>query len=272
MEQDKILVVIPVMNLWDQYTIHCMESIAANFNETPFDVLIIDQASSDQTVEKAKDFGNRKMPNRVIVLENDKNVGCAGAWNQGLDYALEHGYSHIAILNNDILLSPFTISEMYKRIKREPHVLLTSAVDVIKELPAPQIVLDPEHEVNKKEDTEAPHPNFSCFMISRETVEKVGFFDEGFFPAYFEDNDYHYRLKLVGGTDCAIANTRAVFIHYGSRTQNQSQGAPVVPGDLFGKNQEYFARKWGGVPSGEKFSRPFNDESKEVTYAERRGN
>ena len=269
---EKVLVIIPVMNLWDQYTIHCMDSLAASVHSVPFDILIIDQGSTDQTVEKAHDFGGRKMPGRVFVIENGKNIGCGGGWNQGLEWGLERGYTHFAILNNDILVSPHTIQEMFWRITREPRVLLTSAVDVIKEIPAPQIVLDSGHAVNKKPDTEAPHPNFSCFMISKETVERIGMFDEGFFPAYFEDNDYHYRLKLAGGVDCAIANTRAVFIHYGSRTQNQSLGTPVVPGDLFGKNQAYFVRKWGGVPGQEKFTRPFNDQDKEITYAERRTN
>jgi len=266
---DKILIVIPVMNLWDQYTIHCMDSIAASVCDVPFDVLIVDQHSSDQTIEKAKDFGNRKMPNRVFIIENDKNTGCAGGWNQGVEYALKNGYTHIGIFNNDILVSPFAINEMYKRLKREPSVLMTSCVDVIRELPVPQMVTDPEHEVNKKPDTEAPHPNFSCFMVTAETIEKVGMFDEGFYPAYFEDNDYHYRLKLAGGEHAAIANTKAVFVHYGSRTQNQSTGAPVVPGDLFMKNQQYFAQKWGGVPQGEKYTVPFNDNNLDLKYAKR---
>jgi len=266
---DKILIVIPVINLWDAYTIHAMESIAASKCDLPFEVLIVNQASTDQTVDKAIDFGNRKMPGRVHVLTNEKNTGCAGGWNAGVQYALDHGFTHIGIFNNDILVGPNAIQAMYDRLKREPAVYMTSAVDTIKELPIPQLVLNPEHDVNKKPDTEAPHPNFSCFMITKETVEKVGFFDEGFFPAYFEDNDYHYRLKLAGGVNCAIANTLAVFIHYGSRTQNQSIGSPIVPGPSFEANRNYFISKWGGAPGSEKYTIPFNDSTKDLTYAKR---
>lgn len=266
---DKILFFMPVINLWDEYTIHAMESIAASKCDVPFEVLIVDQASTDMTVEKAEDFGNRKMPGRVHVLHLVQNVGCAGGWNKGVEWAIEHGFTHIVVANNDILVGPHAIEGMYKRMKRDPHVLLCSAVDVIREVPVPQMVLNEEHDVNKKPDTEAPHPNFSCFMITPETIEKVGWFDEDFFPAYFEDNDYHYRLKLVGGKDCAIANTTAVFIHYGSRTQNQNIGAPIVPGDKFNKNREYFIRKWGGAPTTEKYTLPFNDSTKDATYAKR---
>lgn len=263
---DKILIIIPVINLWDEYTIHCMESIVANKCEVPYEVVIVNQASTDQTVEKAVDFGNRKMPNRLHLINNDKNTGCGGGWNQGVKFAMENGFTHMIIANNDILVGPNMIQALYNRMKREPSVILCSAVDVIREVTVPQFVLDGEKEVNKKPDTEAPHPNFSCFMINRETIERVGYFDEGFYPAYFEDNDYHYRLKLAGGENCAIANTTAVFIHYGSRTQNQKAGSPIVPGQMFKNNEAYFISKWGGVPTKEKFTHPFNDESKDIKY------
>lgn len=267
MSEDKILVAIPVVNLWDEYTIHAMESIAASKHETPFDVLIVDNASTDMTVEKAHDFGNRKMPGRVFVKHFDSNQGCAAGWNAGVTFGLENNYSHIVIANNDILVGPGMIQALYNRMKREPKKLLVSAVDVIKELVVPQQVLDGDHAVNKKEDTEAPHPNFSCFMITPETIEVVGWFDESFYPAYFEDNDYHYRIKIGAGADAAIANTTAVFIHYGSRTQNQASNGPIVPGETFRKNEEYFIRKWGGSPTHEKFVKPFNSDSNDHKYA-----
>lgn len=264
---DKILIILPVVNLWDEYTIHCMESIHAQVGTTPFEVVLIDNASVDQTLNKAQDFAGRKLPGRLHVIHNDVNRGCGGGWNQGLDYGLANGFTHFAILNNDILLSPFTIQRMYDRMKKG-GVLLTSAVDVLREVVVPQQVLDADNQVNKKEESEAPHPNFSCFMINLETVERVGFFDEDFFPAYFEDNDYHYRVKLAGGE--AIANTTAVFIHYGSRTQNQKADGPVVPGPAFENNRAYFMRKWGGAPGFEKFSTPFNNQNESLTYAKRR--
>lgn len=263
---DKILVVMPVVNLWDQYTIHCMESLAAQKGETPFEICIIDNCSTDETVNKADDFGNRKMPGRVHVIHNDTNKGCGGGWNQGLEFGLANGFTHFAILNNDILCGPGCIQAMYDRMKKG-DIMLTSSVDVIRELIVPQQVLDEAQEVNHKPDTEAPHPNFSCYMIDKETVAKVGMFDEDFFPAYFEDNDYHYRIKLAGGK--AIANTLSVFIHYGSRTQNQSASAPIVPGPAFVKNQQYFFKKWGGAPTHERFTHPFNNDQQDLTYAKR---
>lgn len=266
---DKILIVIPVINLWDQYTIHCMESIAASKCDIPFEVLIINQNSTDETVNKAEDFGNRKMPGRVHVVTNAVNRGCAGGWNQGVEWALEHGFTHIVIANNDILVAPAALQEMYNRMKKG-GALLVSCLDVAKEVKVPNEVLNEAHPVNNKDESEAPSPCFSCFMITPETIQRVGFFDEGFFPAYFEDNDYHHRMKVIAGENSAIAITKAVFYHFGSRTQNQAVGAPVVPGEMFRKNADYFKRKWGGEPKFETYQTPFNDSTKDHTYAERR--
>lgn len=266
---DKVLIIIPVMNLWDRYTIHCMESIYASEAQVPFEVVIVDNGSTDETVNKAEDFGNRKMPGRLHVIQNGANKGCAGGWNKGVEFGMEHGFNYMLIANNDVLFSPKTIQALYDRIKKGDKMLV-SAIDVAYEVTIPQQVTDPTHPVNNKDITEAPSPHFSCFMISKECVEKVGYFDEGFFPAYFEDNDYHYRIKLVAGNEAAIAVTSAVFYHYGSRTQNQEAGQPVVPGPVFKQNETYFISKWGGVPGRETFTNPFNDVTKDITYAVRK--
>jgi GT2 family glycosyltransferase len=269
MEQNKILVVLPVINLWSRYTLHCVESIYSSKCNVPVDVLIVDNNSTDETVENARDFGNRKMPNHFHVKHNDTNKGCAGGWNDGVDFALKNGFTHILIANNDILFAPNTIQIMYDRIIKGDKYLV-SAVDISRELKIPQDILDENNPINKKETSEAPHPNFSCYMITAKTIEDVGMFDEGFYPAYFEDNDYHYRLKLAGGDDTAIAHLPAVFYHYGSRTQNESSNMPVVPSKMFEDNRNYFTRKWGGIPTRETFKNPFNDLTKNIKNVTRR--
>lgn len=262
---DKILVVIPVINLWDQYTIHCMESLYGQ-SVKDFEILILDNGSTDQTVEKANDFAGRKMPGRVHVVSNGGNKGVAASWNQGVQWGMDRGFTHIVIANNDIRCGPHMLEGMYNRFLKG-GVDLVSAVDVMREVLIPDMVTDPLHAVNNKEESESPHPNFSCFMITPQTIEKVGWFDEEIYPAYFEDNDYHYRVKLAGGL--GVANTKAVFVHYGSRTQNQATNGPITPGETFRKNEQYFIKKWGGPPGHEKFVKPFNNDNNDYKYAKR---
>jgi GT2 family glycosyltransferase len=266
--KDKILVIVPVLNLWERYTKPMLESLHCSV--APWAVYLIDNGSTDYTKEVSQlDIASSAASKVLIVKRNEENKGCGGGWNQGLEYGMAHGFTHFLIVNNDVLLSPLTIDRLYTRFKVGDK-LLVSAVDVSGELPVPQQILDPNHPVSHKDASEAPHPSFSCFMVSRETVEKVGYFDEAFFPAYFEDNDFHYRIKLAAGDEAAIATTRAVYYHFGSRTQNEAIAAPIVKGDMFEANRRYFIRKWGGAPGSEQFTHPFNDVTQPFTYAERR--
>lgn len=101
-----------------------------------------------------------------------------------------------------------------------------------------------------------PSPDYSCFMINaKEYLDVVGLFDENFTPAYFEDNDSHYRIKLAGyeAYNCGLAK----ITHKGSQTQNYDK--PVVTPQMFEKNREYYKTKWGGVPGEEKHKNPYNN-------------
>jgi GT2 family glycosyltransferase len=99
-------------------------------------------------------------------------------------------------------------------------------------------------------------PDFSCFMITPETYSHIGEFDEGFTPAYFEDNDYCYRT-ILSGMKC-VRSQNAMFYHYGSLTQNQQ--VPVVSSASFNQNKNYFINKWGGEPGREVYTIPWNNQ------------
>jgi GT2 family glycosyltransferase len=89
----------------------------------------------------------------------------------------------------------------------------------------------------------SPNINFSCFGLTPLTIKRVGFFDEGFELAYFEDNDYHHRMNLEGVS--SVCDNWAPFIHYGSRSIKEG-GVKHEP--YFTNNREYFKKKWGFVP------------------------
>jgi len=44
----------------------------------------------------------------------------------------------------------------------------------------------------------AASPPWACFILGQHVVSKVGLFDEGIYPAYFEDNDYERRCTYAG--------------------------------------------------------------------------
>lgn len=181
------------------------------------------------------------------------NDPLAKAWNEGTRWAKDEDCSYILICNDDILFSPWTIDNLVKHMDAHPDCVLVSGSDQRADLPDPYAIFSLEE---PKENSISEHPDFACFMIRPDTFDKIGDFDESFVPAYFEDNDYHYRIKLLGHK--AQATTAAPYYHFGSQTQNSSEG-PVVPSYIFENNRTYFQKKWGGLPGEETFKHPFGD-------------
>jgi GT2 family glycosyltransferase len=95
--------------------------------------------------------------------------------------------------------------------------------------------------------------------LNQECWDIVGEFDEVFAPAYFEDNDYHYRIQLAGLL--AVLYPPAMFYHFGSRTQLEANenGRAMVSAPSFENNRAFYIKKWGGMPGQEKWEHPYND-------------
>jgi GT2 family glycosyltransferase len=163
------------------------------------------------------------------IINSPYNLGVAKSWNLICKRALSSGYTHAAILNDDVVWN-------------------RSATEV------EQYINDNPADIYVGIDT-----NMSCFVISldmwnnEKLLDKVRGFDETFYPAYFEDMDYLYRLKLCGKT-----------VHYSKffspemYLQSQSIAREPELKKDFDKNREYYVKKWGGVPTMETFRIPFN--------------
>lgn len=87
---------------------------------------------------------------------------------------------------------------------------------------------------------------FGAFAINSAAVDTVGWFDENFYPIYFEDNDYRRRCYLAG----------VPIVNLISRTQHLNS-ATIASGyaghnqRTFPVNAAYYAGKWGGLPGHE---------------------
>lgn len=243
----KITVVIPVFNLYLEFTKNCIKSIL-NQNvpdEYNVNILVINNCSTDNTSNEVKELISYNLP--IQIIDNPENYGCAKSWNQGSKVAFDEGSDYVFIINNDVLFQRSCIANLVKRLELNDDVILVSA----KHVNTPEEV---NHELVLP-FTEVESPSFSAFMIGCNCWGLIGNFDEEFKPAYFEDNDYHYRIKLAGKK--AITTSTAIYHHFGSRTQNQLPGG-VCRSQQFENNRAYFAKKWGGVPGKEIYKTPFS--------------
>jgi GT2 family glycosyltransferase len=242
----KLTIVVPCLNLWSKFTKPCLDSIQSSL---PHRIVLIDNGSTDDTREKASHLVSATFQHRRY----ETNTGTSKSWNYGVADGFEKGADYVAVLNNDILLHPDCLDQLVGRMERN-DVGLVSALDIRGEVTAPEEVFRVPSTA-KDDVAESDHPNFSAFLVSRRCWEQVGSFDENFYPAYFEDNDYHHRIVVAGLR--AVVYPRAMFYHYGSRTQNEACASPIVPGSVFDRNYRYYIKKWGGPPGHEQFRQPF---------------
>jgi GT2 family glycosyltransferase len=104
-------------------------------------------------------------------------------------------------------------------------------------------------------------------MVDRRLFEVVGEFDEGFTPAYLEDADMAYRMRLRGVS--AVTCHAALILNYDRGTikglvdcsYSEIGACAQLTRNLredISKNDSRYLRKWGGSAGHEKFTEPFN--------------
>jgi GT2 family glycosyltransferase len=97
--------------------------------------------------------------------------------------------------------------------------------------------------------------NWSVILINKDLYEYIGEFDEGFFPAYYEDSDYMYRLKL-NGLQHEVNNK---LNPKDARVSQTYEKAPDLVNLSMRYNRQRYIDKWGNVPLLENFTIPFNN-------------
>ncbi len=95
--------------------------------------------------------------------------------------------------------------------------------------------------------------SWHCNAVSKKTVEKIGYFDENFYPAYFEDTDYYHRMCLAG-IPCGKNGVISIPAETTRQANSLDGGLKVNFKALLG----YYKEKWGGEPGSETFPTPWN--------------
>ncbi len=93
-------VVVPVFNRAD-LTRRCIESIRQSTPAGLYDLVLVDNGSTDTTGDLLDELEHSDLP--VLVIRNKRNMGYAHACNQGIQAATRE---HLVLLNNDTEASP----------------------------------------------------------------------------------------------------------------------------------------------------------------------
>jgi len=96
---------------------------------------------------------------------------------------------------------------------------------------------------------------YSAMAFNPKLLYEVGYLDENFFPAYYEDNDHRYRMKLKG---LEWEYFPLEYEHIVSATIKRDPALMAKNQKTFKENGRYYIEKWGGLPGQETYLTPFD--------------
>lgn len=219
------------------------------FVATGCDILLIDNASTDGTRDWMKSLSNDKL---WFVL-NHRSESLAAKWNLACKVAFyDFHLDDVLLVNNDIEIRPDTYQELKKWaaidwLDTSDHGLVSCVSVRTREklrYPEPPVSF-------------SNHPDFSCFLLKKWAYEKIGPFDEDYFPAYFEDNSYHVRAHRKG-VPCVSIDLP--FVHHGASTilnADPIEKALIERGAE--RNRELFRQTYGCIPGTPEYDALFSE-------------
>lgn len=204
----KVLTIIVSYN-FEQWMNRCLGSLQRS--EYPTDVIVIDNASQDRTVERI-----RTHYPEVRLIESRENLGFGRANNIGMQIALAEGYDFVFLMNQDAWIASDAIQTLVTLSRKHPEYGILSPVHLTGKGDKP----DPGfghyakiQEINDLKENESilelPFINAAFWMIPVSVLKQVGGFSPLFYH-YGEDKDFvnrlHYHHLRVGYSPEAFGN------------------------------------------------------------------
>jgi len=238
----KAAVIVLSYNLLEETTKPCLESIFAAQTGADFEVLVVDNASTDGT----RDYLLRLQAQHanLKLVFNRENLGFAAGNNAGIRAAKA---DFIVLLNSDAKVTDHWLDDMLAFAAEHPEVGLIGPVtnSVYNEqllrlgVEGEDAVIEAGRryaQLQKNAWFHASMLGFFCVMVRREVFHEIGLLDEKFGLGFFEDDDFCLRAR-EGGFELACLEYVFVY-HRGGACFGRLE---LV--ELFCKNRRYFQQK-----------------------------
>lgn len=176
----------------------------------------------------------------------NENIGVARSWNIGVEKVIDEKLDYLIILSASI------------RFKNGMD-------DLISEL-----------DKGYNYGLETQH-GWHLICLSRKTLESVGYFDENFYPAYWEDSDYIRRMEIIGIHDPMNAEKQIPKFQVGATCVTDAHALKTGVKVNFVGCQDYFVEKWGAtnefgsqLDRDKMYKTPFNNPENPIDYFPKR--
>jgi O-antigen biosynthesis protein len=239
-----VSIVIPVHNQWE-ITRNCLISIQENTDTIPYEVIIADDASYDDTLHLAK------LAPGVHHCINSENLGFLRNCNRA---SMQAKGKYLLLLNNDTQVQWNWLAPLVELAEQDEGVGIAGPMLLYPDgrlQEAGGIIwkdgsgwnygrLDyPERsEYNYLKETD--YISGACILVRKSMWDEIGGFDERFTPAYFEDTDLAFEARRRGYKVLYQPLSRVVHlegISHGTDLEHGIKSRQKV-------NQSAFREKW----------------------------
>ncbi len=256
----EVSIIIPAYNKF-AYTYTCLKSILERSGDIDYEVIVVDNASTDETVML------HELVKNLVIIRNKENQGFVAACNAGAAAARGR---YLLFLNNDTKVKEGWLGAMVEAAKRERTVGLVGAKLIYPDGRLQEgggIVWndlanmawnygrnqDPDNfEYNYLK--EADYCSGACILITKELFDKVGGLDTRYAPAYYEDTDLAFTVREHGYK--VVYQPRAEVVHFEGVTAGRKTTIGIKKYQVI--NQEKFYEKWKGTLEKEHFPSSVN--------------
>lgn len=200
-----------------------------NYRRDKFEIVIVDNASTDKSVEMMKNIiaqihppypplskggegGSLNLNCHLIV--NEKNLGFAAGNNIGLQYAIDKNFDYVYLLNQDTVVEPDFLANAIKVIESEQDIaavqsrlmhyknkeIINSIGNCIHFLGFGYAGGNGESAKSYKQkaiSSEITYASGAAVLIRIDHLKKIGLLNKDFFM-YHEDLDWGWRAWLKG--------------------------------------------------------------------------
>lgn len=190
-------IVIPVWN-GAEVIAQCLDAIASHRADQPFEIICIDNDSRDGSAALIA----ARYP-QVTVLRQPVNLGFAGGINAGIRAAQGDA---VMALNQDCLPQADWLTALSSAFEQQPELGVAGCTIYFgdgkldhagAQMTRPAAFGEHLTEVSA-EPRVVDYVTGAAMAIRRGVFDAIGLFDEGFYPAYYEECDFCYRAREHG--------------------------------------------------------------------------
>ncbi|HEY1136010.1 MAG TPA: glycosyltransferase [Xanthomonadaceae bacterium] len=220
--------VIPVFDQF-AHTLACLRTLAAHPPVTPFEVIVVDDGSHDETIDALPRIDGVRYHRRAA------NGGFIAACNDGASLARGE---YLVFLNNDTVPQPGWLEALLGTFAQEPGTGLVGAQLLypdgrLQEAGGVVFADGSGWNYGKFESPEDPrfaylrdcdYASGAAIAIPRALFDALGGFDTRYAPAYYEDTDLAFAVRAAGRRVIYQPAARVIHVEGGTAGTDTNVG------------------------------------------------